>query len=347
MLKKRLLYFLILLSLPQLLGSCVGVGEKTGNMSVIYMVTTAASFLILICYLFFMKNKNAWITVLFVAAATVNTGYLALALSKTLETALWANRISYLGSVFLPMAMLLIVLQVTGLSYKKQLPALLIGIGIIVFLIAASPGILDWYYREVSLQNVNGASVLVKVYGPLHPLYLVYILAYFGCMVATLVQVFVKKKIDSPLYSVLLISAVFVNVVVWFLEQLVHVDFELLSVSYIFSELFILGVYLLLHAENKSTVEPLSETVEPKTAASAEGEYSTEAFEIFKNGVDKLTHTESLIYDCYLEGKSTKEIMAELNIKENTLKYHNKNIYGKLGVSSRKQLIGMANSLKQ
>jgi len=30
--------------------------------------------------------------------------------------------------------------------------------------------------------------------------------------------------------------------------------------------------------------------------------------------------------------------MAELNIKENTLKFHNKNIYGKLGVSSRKEL---------
>ena len=33
------------------------------------------------------------------------------------------------------------------------------------------------------------------------------------------------------------------------------------------------------------------------------------------------------------------EILAELNIKENTLKFHNKNLYGKLGVTSRKQLM--------
>ena len=37
--------------------------------------------------------------------------------------------------------------------------------------------------------------------------------------------------------------------------------------------------------------------------------------------------------------------MASLNIKENTLKFHNKNIYGKLGVTSRKQLIELSKQL--
>ena len=55
-------------------------------------------------------------------------------------------------------------------------------------------------------------------------------------------------------------------------------------------------------------------------------------------GVLSLTRTERTIFQFYLEGKTTKEIMALLNIKENTLKYHNKNLYQKLGVSSRKEL---------
>jgi DNA-binding CsgD family transcriptional regulator len=38
--------------------------------------------------------------------------------------------------------------------------------------------------------------------------------------------------------------------------------------------------------------------------------------------------------------------MAILNIKENTLKFHNKNIYGKLGVSSRKQLLEIHKQIK-
>ena len=38
--------------------------------------------------------------------------------------------------------------------------------------------------------------------------------------------------------------------------------------------------------------------------------------------------------------------MAELNITENTVKYHNKNIYSKLGVTSRKQLLLIADAIK-
>lgn len=53
-----------------------------------------------------------------------------------------------------------------------------------------------------------------------------------------------------------------------------------------------------------------------------------------------------MIYQLYLDGKGTKEIMQEMNIKENTLKFHNKNIYSKLGVSSRKQLIQIASALQ-
>ena len=43
---------------------------------------------------------------------------------------------------------------------------------------------------------------------------------------------------------------------------------------------------------------------------------------------------------------TSKEIMASLNIKENTLKYHNRNLYGKLCVSSRKELLEIYKHLK-
>ena len=46
-----------------------------------------------------------------------------------------------------------------------------------------------------------------------------------------------------------------------------------------------------------------------------------------------------------LSGCGTKEILDRLNIKENTLKYHNKNIYAKLGITSRKQLVAVYKQL--
>lgn len=57
---------------------------------------------------------------------------------------------------------------------------------------------------------------------------------------------------------------------------------------------------------------------------SRKSDISKEQLQLFKTGLTELTRTERLIYDAYLEGKSTKEIMGLLEIKENTLKFHNK-----------------------
>lgn len=71
-----------------------------------------------------------------------------------------------------------------------------------------------------------------------------------------------------------------------------------------------------------------------------------EDYEYFICNLKTLTPTEYRIYELYLAGKSAREIVEITGTKENTLKYHNKNIYSKLGISSRKQLLRFA-SLKQ
>jgi len=71
-----------------------------------------------------------------------------------------------------------------------------------------------------------------------------------------------------------------------------------------------------------------------------------EDYEFFLCNLSTLSPAEYKIYELYLSGKTAKEIVDILGIKENTLKYHNKNIYSKLGISSRKQLLRFA-ALKQ
>ena len=68
-------------------------------------------------------------------------------------------------------------------------------------------------------------------------------------------------------------------------------------------------------------------------------EIDPDDYEYFLNGIKTLTKTEKKIFNYYLEGKDLKEILTILNIKETTLRYHNRNIYSKLGINSLKQLI--------
>lgn len=361
--------YTLLIIISVCLSGCGTVGDKMTSMSIIYAVTAVLSLLLLVSFNYMIHKKDLWYQLLFSSIFVVNLGYFTLSISKTLEEALLANRISYLGSVFLPMSMLLLILNVSRIKYKKWFPGVLLVISTVVFLIAASPGYSTVYYQEVTLTFKNGAALLNKVYGPLHCVYLYYLLGYFAVMVTTTIYAVVKKKIGSTIQAVMLLSAVLINILVWLIEQLVHIDFEFLSISYIISELFLIILHFMVleqesfietqmktHPNFESLVacEPINlvldnagheqivlETAEePEIHSSTEtSALSEEQIAVYLEGLSSLTPTERHIYDLYVSKNTTKDIMAILNIKENTLKFHNKNIYGKLGVSSRKQLL--------
>ena len=340
--------FIILLSSS----GCVNIGEKTASLIGVYIATAVISFVLLLGYFLVIKKRELWFVVLFSCVFIVNVGYLCLAVSDTLQTALMANRVSYLGSVFLPMAMLMIIAKATKLKYNKALPYLLLVVGVLIFLIASSPGILDLYYKEVSLGVVNGVSVLNKVYGPWHLSYYIYLFTYFASMVGIIIYTPVKKKVSSSTQAIIIAFAVLVNIGVWFLEQFVDFGFEMLSISYIISELFLLGLTFIIQDEEKIKT-PINEnsgiatTIENNVIIEEITENTEEAekLELFQKGILSLTVTEKRIFDLYIEGNGTKDVLSKMNIKENTLKYHNKNIYGKLGVSSRKKLLEIANKI--
>ncbi len=103
-----------------------------------------------------------------------------------------------------------------------------------------------------------------------------------------------------------------------------------------------------LHHE-KSVAELHSDRTETALAhltAERLPKVNQEDFEMFLQCLHTLTTKEREIFDLYLDGKKAKEIMEIANINQNTLKYHNRNIYSKLGVSSRKQLMEYAVLMK-
>ena len=103
-----------------------------------------------------------------------------------------------------------------------------------------------------------------------------------------------------------------------------------------------------LHGE-KTAVESQYEQVQTYVTHLADErmpEVDEDDFVLFLQHLHTLTPKEREIFDYYLAGKKTKEIMELAAINQNTLKYHNKNIYSKLGVTSRKQLLEYAALMK-
>ncbi|MBQ2700113.1 MAG: hypothetical protein IJF65_03045 [Clostridia bacterium] len=309
-----------------LLSGCGAIGAKEMSVSVIYGVTTLLACLILGGYLKAFKVREGWFLLLLSSVAVINGGYWLLSLAPTVEAALWANRLSYAGSVLLPLSMLMIILKTTGARFPRWLPVGLLFLSLCVFLITASPGVWNGYYASVFIEKSAGATLLRKVYGPWHKIYLFYLVGYFGALLWVIIR-HARSDRNHAIQGGMLAAAVLVNLGVWLLEQLVRIDFEMLSVSYILSELFLIALQILRREEDSS----------PRPQPALEPPQDLQAY--FESQLSTLTATEKSIYTQYVQGLTSRQIMENQGIKENTLKYHNKNIYAKLGVSSRKEML--------
>jgi len=314
--------------------------EKSGNMSIIYSVLTVLSFLLFLGYCFFVKKKQVWFLLLYTAVFVVNIGYLGLSVAKDLNGALLANQVSYFGAAMLPLAMLNIIADTCRIARSKWATATLVVISLSAFLLAASGDFSDLYYKEVSLIEINGACYLDKVYGPLHFLYTVYLFVYFGLMIATIAYAGIRKDRISCKYATFLASAVFGNLVIWFVEQLIYVEFEFLSVSYILTELLLLSVHGLI----QESPAPAGDNITAIAAAAEDDRHSMppdieELFSAFAERAVSLTATERSILQFYADGHEISEVAELAFISIHTVRKHNANMYQKLGVGSRDELM--------
>lgn len=72
-----------------------------------------------------------------------------------------------------------------------------------------------------------------------------------------------------------------------------------------------------------------------------------DTYEMFVSGTAQLTKTQREIFNMYLEGKKGKEIIEIRGFTANALKWHNREIYSKLGVSSLKELLAYGAVMKE
>ena len=319
-------------------------------MIITYAIMAVIATILLIGYLALVRKKEPWLLLLYVCVTIVNVGYFLLSISKTVEFAIFANDIAYFGSVFLSMSMLLTIIRLCGFEVKKKLVITLLIIGAVMFAVIATAGILPWYYKEVELTFVDGAAKLKKVYGVLHPLYLIYLVGYFSAMVACIVQSIRKKIIASQRHASLLAAIVLGNIAVWFVEKFIPWDFEFLAVSYLFSEIVLLGIYWMMEdyvpvefaaqAKMQTTSEfvRIAESVDIATMPLEEKILKVLSF--LKEG-EILAVREREILGMVLQNKKRKEIADELCLSENTIKTYTRTLYGKIGVSSREELFAL------
>ena len=313
-------------------------------MTIGYLISLVFAIGLLVAYLVMVKNKEFWLTMLYVCVSVVNLGYALLSMADTLEFALFGNDVAYLGSVFLSMCMLLTIVRLCGFEIKKAHVITCLSLGAVMFAIVASSGFLPLYYKSVELQMINGSATLKKEYGPFHSVYLFYLLGYFAAMIATIVISVRKKKIGSPKFAGFIAGVVCSNITVWLFEKFVSWEFEFLAVTYIISELLLLLVYWMMQDYVRRDLIPQpSQSVRTPVVDISTMPMEEKILKIlsFLNSGEILTAREREILEMVLQSKKRKEIAEILCLSENTIKTYTRTLYGKLGVSSREELYSL------
>ena len=308
-------------------------------MTIAYGSMLLIAIVLLIAYCLVIKKKEIWLVVFYISICIVQFGYLLLSISKTVELALLFNKIAYLGHITLLMSMFLNIVSVCGFKYKKILPISLIIVGGLVFMMVCTSGYLPWYYKNVSLEYVDGAAKLVKDYGPLHMVYLIYVLAIFCLMIVAITHSIISRKVADKKYAGLLVAIVLCNIVMWIIEKFIDWNFEFLSVSYILSECMLLFLYWMMQDYVNIKNLPVQGDSSPIIIVDSmtKAEKINKILSTLPEGTT-LTTRQIDVLEGIIEGKSRKEIAVDLFLSENTVKMHTSSLYRVLGVNNRDEL---------
>lgn len=311
-------------------------------MTIEYFISFVVAIGLLIAYFLLMKEKEFWLTMLFCCVPVVNLGYALTSMANTVEFAIFGNDVAYLGSVFLSMCMFLTIVRLCGFEITKKHVITCVSLGLIMFSIIATSGFLPWYYKSVAIETVDGSAKLVKEYGVLHPLYLVYLLGYFGAMIGTIALSAKRKKIGRKRNAGFIAGVVVSNIFVWLFEKFVSCDYEFLSVTYIVSELLLLLVYYMMQDYvHKDDVPPPIIVEEKAPIIVVDSMTRAEKIEIILASLPKgttLSVRQMDVLEGIIDGKSRKEMAADLHLSENTIKMHTSSLYRLLNVSNRDEI---------
>ncbi len=314
-------------------------------MTIGYAISLAFAIGLTVAYFAIVKKREFWLSLLYICVTVVNLGYLLLSVSKTVEFAIFANDVAYLGSVFLSMCMLLTIVRLCGFEITKAHVITCVALGAVMFAIIATAGFLPWYYKEVSLEFIDGSAKLVKEYGPLHNSYLVYLLGYFAAMIATIIHSIKRKKCGSYKFAGLIAAVVCGNILVWMIEKFINWEFEFLSVTYIISELMFLFLYWMMQDYVHVNDIPKYTTQEQEQLgvdiATMPMETKIGKVLLFVKSGEQLVSREREILELILDNIKRKEIAEKLHLSENTVKTYTRTLYSKLDVTCREELYAL------
>ncbi|MBQ8798312.1 MAG: response regulator [Lachnospiraceae bacterium] len=203
-----------------------------------YFIVFALSLIMTGSFLVKSRNVDA-LYILFYIFVTVNClGRYLLAVSESLDMAIWSNRFMYVGGCYAPLLTVMVLARLCNFKFPKWLQA---GLGIystVVLVLVVTTEKTGLYYVSSELARGDGFTYLSKVYGPLHILYPV-MMGLYAVLLAVFVFVAVKNRGNISVRLVMTISLIGAAIMLtYILERIVKTNISYLAIGYLVALMF-------------------------------------------------------------------------------------------------------------
>ena len=197
---------------------------------------------------------------IFFAVFIACTGHLFLAMSTNLDQAILANKLNYIGGIFMPLLVFDACLSVCMIRFPTWAHAILTLFVFIVFALSATVGYSDIYYKTIEFVEVNGVGNYVATYGFGHDLFNIMVTGFFVANVILIVYSFIKKKNVSYKSLIALASIELASILALFVSRFMGSDTLVMPVVYVFDQFALL--YICFHVMRYNVNQTISQALE-------------------------------------------------------------------------------------
>ena len=210
-----------------------------------YATLLVISIVLTLIYFFVWHNHfNTLLTIFYILVPVTILGFFILAISKSIDTAIIGNILTYIGGCYLILIIMLLVLYFCGIKVNKVIRCALMVISTIFFasvISILSKGEIGIFYKSFDFKIINGAGVLVdKEYGFMHTLFYVMIIIYFLVSFVVMVYSFFKKTQVSKKTIYILFLNEALGVISFFGEKIIvgnNSPLQLIAIAYVIAEI--------------------------------------------------------------------------------------------------------------
>ena len=212
-------------------------------MGAYYEVLFGLSVLLTLIYIIIWhKHFDTHISLIFAFIPLVNLAYALMAHARTLDAALVAAKLTYVGGCFLSLFITQSIFGLCHINLKRWMSAVLMIMCLTSYAFALSMGNAPYFYKTVGFEIDKGVGRLVKTYGFAHTLTLIVIFSLVIISFTAMVYSLIKKKDVSNKTIVLLMLPATISLLSYFANRFTPEGIDAMPLSYVFAQ----AVYLII-----------------------------------------------------------------------------------------------------